>query len=308
MMSYTDRHFRYLLRLLSKHAVLYTEMIHANAIIHGDRHYFLDFSKEEYPVAIQFGGSEPASLAQAATLAEKWGYNEINLNVGCPSERVQAGCFGAALMKEAALVARCLKAMQDAVSIPVTIKTRLGVNEYDSDSFLQDFIGKIIEAGCSVLIMHARKAWLSGLSPKENRTIPPLQYDRVYQLKKIFPQAEIIINGGITQKSAVREHLKHIDGVMLGRVVCDNPYWLAECDQQFYAEKIAVKSRQEIVAQYLEYSLKQYALGVPLRNMTRHLIGLFKGEEGARAWRRALSEPLSDTHLIQAIEKLTSLS
>lgn len=303
MMSYTNRHFRYLLRLISKHAVLYTEMIHVNAVIYGDRNYLLDFSEAEHPVAIQLGGSNPILLAQAAILAEKWGYDEINFNVGCPSERVQSGCFGAALMKEANLVSECMQAMRESVSIPVTIKTRLGVDDDDSDYFLQDFVGKIMEAGCDALIMHARKAWLSGLSPKENRTIPPLQYDRVYQLKKIFPSAEIIINGGITNQSDVFAHLNQVDGVMLGRAICDNPYWLVECDQRFYAEKTAMKSHQEIVAQYLEYILKQHALGVPLRNMTRHLIGLFKGEEGARAWRRTLSEPFSDAQLIRAIEK-----
>lgn len=295
MMAYTDRHFRYLLRLISKDAVLYTEMVTAQAILHGDKNYLLDFSNEEHPIALQLGGSDPALLAQAARIGEQWGYDEINLNVGCPSERVQNGCFGAALMKEADLVSRCLQSMRESVSVPVTIKTRLGVDEFDSDAFLHDFVGKIIESGCTVFVMHARKAWLKGLSPKENREVPPLQYDRVYQLKKIFPQLEIIINGGIQTQDDIAAHLKYVDGVMLGRVICSNPYFLANAQ---------TPSRMDIVRAYLPYILKQYSQGVPMRHMTRHLIGLFQGEPGARAWRRKLSEACDDDRqLIRAISE-----
>jgi tRNA-dihydrouridine synthase A len=307
MMAYTDRHFRYLLRLISKRTVLYTEMITAQAILHGDRSYLLDFNEKEHPLAIQLGGSDPKQLAQAAQIAEKWGYDEINLNVGCPSERVQNGCFGAALMKEPALVADCLKSMREVVSIPVTIKTRLGVDDCDSESFLHDFIGKIVDSGCTVLIMHARKAWLKGLSPKENREIPPLQYDRVHRLKQLFPQCEIIINGGIESHDVVQAQLNQVDGVMVGRVVCSNPYWLASVDQQYYAEKTGIKSREQVVQAYLPYILREYTKGVPMRQMTRHLIGLYQGQVGARAWRRLLSEAASDDRqLVRAIEGVLS--
>lgn len=303
MMAYTDRHFRYLLRLISKNTVLYTEMITAQAIIHGDQSYLLDFDTKEHPVAIQLGGSDPVLLAQASKIAEKWGYDEINLNVGCPSERVQNGCFGAALMKESDLVATCLKAMRESVSIPVTIKTRLGVDDCDSDTFLHDFIGKIVDSGCDVLIMHARKAWLKGLSPKENREIPPLQYERVHRLKQLFPRCEIIINGGIETHDVVSEQLQHVDGVMVGRVVCSNPYWLSSVDQQFYGQNTEIKSREQIITEYMPYILREYARGVPMRHMTRHLIGLFQGEPGARAWRRVLSEASGDDgQLVRAVE------
>ncbi len=305
MMAYTDRHFRYLLRLLSQHTVLYTEMVTAQAIIHGDKSYLLDFSSEEHPVSLQLGGSEPDLLAQAAKIGQAWGYDEINLNVGCPSERVQNGCFGAALMKEVNLVMQCIESMKESVDIPVTIKTRLGVDECDSEAFLHDFVGKIRETGCNVFMMHARKAWLKGLSPKENRDIPPLHYDRVYRLKKSFPDLEIIINGGIQSDEDVETHLKHVDGVMIGRMICANPYWLAQADSQFYATNTVVKSRIEIVTRYLPYILQQYAKGTPMRHMTRHLIGLYQGEKGARAWRRTLSDASNDDRqLVRAIELL----
>src|SRR3990167_4164782 len=218
MMGYTDRHFLHLLRIMSKHAVLYTEMITAQAIVRGDQLHLLSFSESAHPVAVQLGGSDPGLLSQAAKIAAQYHYDEINLNVGCPSERVQSGCFGAALMKTPDLVADCVKAMQETVDIPVTVKTRLGVDEYDSDYFLADLVGKVAETGCRTVILHARKAWLSGLSPKENRDIPPLQYERVYRLKKIFPSLEIIINGGIKTQMDMTAHLQYVDGVMLGRV------------------------------------------------------------------------------------------
>lgn len=307
MMAYTDRHFRYLLRLISKNAVLYTEMITALAIIHGDKNYLLDFSDKEHPIAIQLGGSDPLQLSQASIIAEKWGYDEINLNVGCPSERVQNGCFGAALMKEPDLVAQCMKAMQESVSVPVTIKTRLGVDDFDSEAFLHEFIGKVAETGCTVFIMHARKAWLQGLSPKENRDIPPLYYDRVHRLKQLFPHLQIIINGGIQTHADVAAHLKAVDGVMVGRIVCSHPYWLASADSQFYGESMPIKSRQDIITAYLPYILREYGQGVPMRHMTRHLIGLFQGEPGARAWRRRLSEASDDDRqLVRAITAFIS--
>ena len=296
MMAYTDRHFRYLLRIISPDAFLYTEMVTAQAVIHGDRNYLLGFSDAEHPIALQLGGSDPASLAEACKIAADFHYDEINLNVGCPSERVQNGCFGAALMKEPDLVSDCVKAMRDAVSIPITVKTRLGVDDHDSDSLLHDFIGKIMEAGCRTVIMHARKAWLKGLSPKENREIPPLEYHRVYQLKKVFPELEIIINGGIETQNAIETHLQYVDGVMLGRVVCNNPYFLAG---EFFL------SRAQIIQRYLPYILREYANGVPMRHMTRHLIGLYQGEPGARRWRRALSEASADDkQLVRGIAHL----
>ncbi|MCX7125866.1 MAG: tRNA dihydrouridine(20/20a) synthase DusA [Gammaproteobacteria bacterium] len=302
MMAYTDRHFRYLLRIISQQAVLYTEMVTAQAIIHGDRNYLLAFSDEEHPIALQLGGSDPSHLAQACKIATNFHYNEINLNVGCPSERVQSGCFGAALMKEPELVARCITAMIDSTDIPITVKTRLGVDEFDSEAFLHDFIARVAETGCNTFIMHARKAWLKGLSPKENREVPPLDYDRVYRLKKAFPQLKIIINGGVTDKKSVVEHLKYCDGVMVGRIVCSNPFWLADVDAAFYQSENLMLSRENIISAYLPYILREYSKGVPMRHMTRHLIGLYQGEPGARAWRRALSEASDDDQqLVRAI-------
>lgn len=294
MMAYTDRHFRYLLRIISPTAYLYTEMVTAQAVIHGDQNYLLGFSEQEHPIALQLGGSEPHVLAQACQISVDFHYDEINLNVGCPSERVQNGCFGAALMKEPQLVAECVRAMQDAVSIPITVKTRLGVDDCDSDVYLHEFIGRIAETGCKTFIMHARKAWLNGLSPKENREIPPLQYERVYHLKKIFPELEIIINGGIETHEAIVEHMRHVDGVMLGRIICSNPYFIAASH---------IISREQIIQQYLPYILREYANGTPMRHMTRHLIGLYQGQPGARRWRRFLSEAGDDDRqLIRALQ------
>lgn len=288
MMAYTDRHFRYLLRLISKKTLLYTEMLTAAAIIHGDQPYLLDFSCEEHPLALQLGGADPKQLASAAKIGEKWGYDEINLNVGCPSDRVQQGCFGAALMKTPQRVAEIFLAMQSAVTIPVTIKTRLGVDEYDSEFFLHDFIGKSAEAGCRVFILHARKAWLKGLSPKENREVPPLMHDRVYQIKKNFPALTIILNGGIQNLDESEMHLKYVDGVMLGRAPCSNPFLLADVDRRFSGDKTFV-TRENVLSQYLDYMSAQVSTGVPIRHMTRHLIGLFQGLPGARKWRQWLS-------------------
>src|SRR3989338_141461 len=289
MMGYTDRHFLHLLRIMSKHAVLYTEMITAQAIVRGDQLHLLSFSESAHPVAVQLGGSDPGLLSQDAKIAAQFGYDEINLNVGCPSERVQSGCFGAALMKTPDLVADIVLRMRESVSIPVTVKTRLGVDDCDSDYFLQDFVGKISEAGCKTIILHARKAWLKGLSPKENREIPPLQYDRVYRIKQLFPRLEIIMNGGIKTHAQVATELHRVDGAMVGRVVCSNPYWLSAVDQKFYGSKQAVLSREEIVTQYLKYVSREAKRGVSVRYFMRHLTGLYQGELGAKAWRREMN-------------------
>ncbi|EKD92250.1 MAG: hypothetical protein ACD_29C00098G0004 [uncultured bacterium] len=308
MMAYTDCHFRYLLRILSKHSVLYTEMVTAPAIIYGDKNYLLNFSEKEHPVALQLGGSDPDQLVQSAKIGEKWGYDEINLNVGCPSDRVQKGCFGVALMKQADLVAEIFMKMQDAIRIPVTIKTRLGVDEFDSEEFLHHFIKKIYDAGCRVFMMHARKAWLSGLSPKENRDVPPLCYERVYRLKKLFPNCEIIINGGIETLESCEDHLKLVDGVMLGRAICSNPFLLSQVDKIFYGSN-KIMTREAALSDYMPYILKTYAQGVSMQKLTRHLIGLYQGQPGARQWRRLLSSDIKDDRqLIRAISRYSSLS
>lgn len=306
MMAYTDRHFRYLLRLISKSTVLYTEMVTARAIYHGDRDHLLKFHQDESPVVLQLGGNEPDLLAKATKIAQDWGYDAVNLNVGCPSPRVQKGCFGAALMKQPSLVAECFDAMQSAVTIPVTVKTRLGVDDFDSDDFLHQFIRTVSRAGCKTFILHARKAWLNGLSPKENRHIPPLQYDRVYRLKELFPELSMHINGGIQTIDQVQANMNLLDGVMLGRAVCSNPYLLADIDQALLGEK--PPSRLFIVKAFLPYLLEQYHQGVPMRHMTRHLIGLYQGVQGAKKWRQILSDgSKDDKQLIRAAEAMMAL-
>lgn len=290
MMDWTDRHCRYFHRLLSKKALLYTEMVTTGALIHGDRHRFLQFNPEEHPLALQLGGSNPHELALCATLAEDFGYDEVNLNVGCPSDRVQNGSFGACLMLEPALVADCVAAMNYAVNIPVTVKSRIGVNNRDSYEDLYAFINNVAAAGCSTFIIHARKAWLSGLSPKQNREIPPLQYDAVYRLKADFPHLEIIINGGINTLPQAEKLLQQLDGVMLGREAYHNPYLLAEVDQRFFNATETTLSRHEIVELLMPYIQSQLNAGVRLHSTTRHILGLFHGEPGARSWRRHLSE------------------
>lgn len=309
MMDCTDRHYRYFVRLMTRHTLLYSEMVTAAAIKHGDRPRLLDFSPEEGPVALQLGGSDPADLALAAKIGEDYGYNEINLNVGCPSDRVQAGRFGACLMKEPQLVADCVTAMQQVVSVPVTVKTRLGVDEFDSYEFLCRFIDTMTEVGVESLALHARKAWLKGLSPKENRDVPPLQYEKVYQVKRDYPQLEILINGGIKTIEDTSQHLEYVDGVMIGREAYSNPYLLAEMDRQFYDPECSVISEYTLIDRYLPYAERQHAAGVPVRALTRFLVGLFKGQPGSRAWRRALSEGLPEQNPIQWINKaLTNLS
>lgn len=288
MMDWTDRHCRYFHRLLSPSALLYTEMVHAQAVIHGDRERLIGFDRSEHPVALQLGGSEPDRLAEATRIAADWGYDEVNLNVGCPSDRVQSGMFGACLMREPALVADCFAAMQGAVSIPVTIKCRLGVDQQDEYADLQRFIESVAARGCGRFIVHARKAWLKGLSPRENREVPPLNYERVYQLKRDFPELTIIINGGIQGVAEVHAHLQHTDGVMLGRVAYHEPYRLAEIEHALFATPLP--DRWAVIGQMRDYTEAHIAAGGKLQHISRHLLGLFQGLPGARAWKRHLSE------------------
>ena len=287
MMAYTDRHLRYLLRLLAPHARLYTEMITARALLHGDAARLLRFDAAEHPVALQLGGSSSSELAAAARLGADAGYDEINLNVGCPSDRVQAGCFGAALMLERARVAACVRAMRSEVGVPVTVKTRLGVDEHDSYEFVRDFVGEVAAAGCATFIVHARKAWLSGLSPKENREIPPLDYARVYRLKRELPDLEIVINGGFVTLEDSIAQLDHVDGVMLGRAAYQDSWLLAQLDERLYGGPPATESA--ILEAFQRYVARELGLGTPLRAMTRHLLGMRSGRAGGRRWRRDLS-------------------
>jgi len=290
MMDWTDRNCRYFHRLLSRHTLLYTEMVTTGAVLHGDRERLLGYEPAEHPVALQLGGSEPAALAESARIGEEWGYDEINLNVGCPSDRVQSGRFGACLMAEPDLVARLVGAMREAVRIPVTVKSRIAIDEMEEWPTLEDFVRKVSAAGCTRFIIHARKAWLQGLSPKENRDVPPLRYDLVYRLKSEFPHLDISINGGIKTLDAVAEHLKQVDGVMLGRAVYESPYLLAEADRRFFGSQEAPVERHAVVEAMLPYIERRMGQGAPLGAMTRHMLGLFQGLPGARAWRRHLSE------------------
>ena len=307
MLDWTDRHCRYFHRLLSKHALLYTEMVTTGALIHGDKHRFLQFNASENPVAFQLGGSNPKDLAVCAKMVEEYGYDEINLNVGCPSDRVQNGSFGACLMAEPALVAECIAAMSQVVSIPVTVKSRIGIDDKDSYEELVQFIGTIADTGCKTFIVHARKAWLKGLSPKQNREVPPLDYERVYQLKRDFPGLEIIINGGITTLEQASGMLDQVDGVMVGREAYQNPYILAGVDNLLYGDIKEKVSRQEIVQTLIPYIQEQLRLGLRLNNVSRHILGLFHGEPGARGWRRYISENVSkagadETVILRALE------
>jgi tRNA-dihydrouridine synthase A len=290
MMDWTDPYDRYFLRLISRHAYLYSEMVTADAVIHGNRNKLLGFDAVEHPVALQLGGSDPAKLAEAARIGADYGYDEINLNVGCPSDRVQSGRFGACLMTEPDLVAECVATMSKAVSVAVTVKCRIGVDDQDVDVALDDLAARVFDAGVECLIVHARKAWLKGLSPKENRDVPPLDYDRVYRLKQRFAQKEIIINGGIDNHDECATHLKLVDGVMLGRVAYQNPYILAPVDTLYYGSKIPAPSRHQIVENLLPYVERNLSEGMPLNRITRHILGLFQGCPGARRWRRHLSE------------------
>lgn len=289
MLDWTDRHYRYFARLMSANALLYTEMVTTGAILHG-RGDYLAYNQEEHPLALQLGGSNPTDLARCAKLAAERGYDEVNLNVGCPSDRVQNGRFGACLMAEPELVAECVDAMKQVVDIPVTVKTRIGIDAQDSYEFLTQFIDIVQAKGCSDFIIHARKAWLSGLSPKENREIPPLDYGRVYQLKRDYPLLNISINGGVTTLAQAKEHLAQLDGVMMGREAYQNPYILAEVDQVLCGRQREVISREAVIEAMLPYIEAHLQSGGRLNHITRHMIGLFQGLPGARAWRRYLSE------------------
>jgi tRNA-dihydrouridine synthase A len=288
MMDWTDRHCRYFHRLLAPHARLYTEMVTSAALIHGNRLHLLEHSREERPVALQLGGAEPDELARAAQHGAQAGYDEINLNVGCPSDRVQSGRFGACLMREPALVAECVRAMREAVNVPVTVKCRIGVDEQDEYEDLQRFAGHMADAGVRTLVVHARKAWLKGLSPKENREVPPLNYERVYRLKQDFPQFTVVINGGITNLESVREHLRQVDGVMLGRLAYHEPYALAEVDAALSGGE--PPPREQALRAMRPYIEAELARGSRLKNIVRHLLGLYHGQPGGRAFRRVLSE------------------
>ncbi len=290
MMDWTDRHDRYFLRMISRRVLLYTEMIPAGAILHGDRERFLGFDPCERPLALQVGGAEPADLAVCAREAAARGYDEINLNVGCPSDRVQNARFGACLMAEPALVADCVTAMRSACDLPVTVKTRIGIDDRDSYAELADFVGTVAEAGCATFIIHARKAWLRGLSPKQNREVPPLDYDRVYALKRDFPALGIVLNGGVQSLDEAEAHLARVDGVMIGRAAYQSPYLLAEADARFFGDPHPVPSREEVARALLPYAAERAGRGVPVKSITRHILGLFNGLPGARQWRRHLSE------------------
>ena len=289
MMDWTDRHCRYFMRLLSPSARLYTEMVTAAAIVHGDAERFLRFNEEEHPVALQLGGSEPEWMARATARASEFGYDEININVGCPSDRVQSGRFGACLMAHPDVVAACFRAMRRETDVPVTIKTRIGIDDKDNYDFLQAFVDTLAAAGCRRFIVHARIAILEGLSPKENRSVPPLNYERVYQLKQDFPGLTIDINGGLTSLEQVDAVLEHVDGAMIGRQAYHQPYFLAELERHFRPDWPA-PSRQDVVDRMLPYIDRMVGEGVSLNSMTRHMLGLFAGRPGARAWRRYISE------------------
>jgi len=291
MMDWTDRHCRTFHRQLTRHALLYTEMVTAPAVLHGDRARLLGLAgRHEHPVALQLGGSDPGALAEAAAIGETFGYDEINLNVGCPSDRVQEGRFGACLMAEPELVARCVAAMQQQVKVPVTVKCRIGIDDQDSEADLQRFIDVVAGAGVTTFIVHARKAWLKGLSPKENREVPPLDYARVYRLKAAHPELTISINGGISDLDAAEEHLRHVDGVMLGRAAYQTPYLLADVDRRFFGDDAPKVTRREAVEGMLPHIERHLAAGGRLNNVVRHMLGIYHGEPRARLFRRHLSE------------------
>ncbi|WP_430436208.1 tRNA dihydrouridine(20/20a) synthase DusA [Oceanibaculum nanhaiense] len=302
MMDWTDRHDRFFLRLISRHALLYTEMVTTGAVLHGDRQRLLRFDGAEHPVACQLGGSEPDDLARAAEIVAGFGYDEVNLNCGCPSDRVQKGRFGACLMAEPETVAAGVKAMIAATSLPVTVKSRIGVDEMEDYADLKRFIETVAEAGCRSFIVHARKAWLKGLSPKENREIPPLRYELVYRLKQELPELTIVLNGGVVTLDQAAAHLAHVDGVMIGRAAYQEPYRLAEADRRFFGAATPAPSRRQVLEAFIPYVERELAEGTPLAHMTRHILGLYNGLPGARAFRRHLSEnahrPGADASLI----------
>ena len=288
MMDWTDRHCRYFHRILSPNSLLYTEMVTTGALLYGDRQRFLLRDDFEQDVVLQLGGSDPSAMAKSAQFAQEAGFQQVNINVGCPSDRVQNGRIGACLMAEADLVAQCVIEMKEKVDIPVTVKTRIGIDNKDSLAFLLDFVGTVAEGGCDTFIVHARKAILKGLSPKENRTIPPLNYERVYQLKEEFPSLTLMINGGINGIDDIQQHLKRLDGVMIGREAYHNPFFLAQIEQQLFSEPLV--TRVDVLERFMPYIEKQLSLGVPLRHITRHMLGLFAGQPGGKHWRRYLSD------------------
>lgn len=290
MMDWTDRHCRYFLRLLTRHTRLYTEMVTTGAVLHGDRAPILAYHPAEHPLALQLGGSDPEELARCARIAADFGYDEINLNVGCPSDRVQSGRFGACLMAEPDLVARCVATLRAAVDLPVTVKTRIGIDDRDSYPDLVDFVTQVAGGGCEVFIIHARKAWLSGLSPRENREIPPLRHEVVYRLKQDFPELTVILNGGLVDLDQIAEALHRVDGAMIGRAAYENPYLLAEADRRFFGSVEPPETRFQVIQDFFPYAEAELRAGTPLHAMTRHLLGLFHGVPGARAWRRHISE------------------
>lgn len=308
MMDHTDRHCRYFLRLITRRTLLYTEMITSTAILRGDRDRLLGYSQHEHPLALQLGGSDPAELGQCASIGEEYGYDEINLNAGCPSDRVRTGRFGACLMAEPDLVADCIASMQQSTTVPVTVKTRLGIDDRDSYDELKTFINKVSDAGCRTFILHARKAWLHGLSPRENREVPPLKYTTVYRLKTDFPGLEIIINGGFTRLDQILEQFKHVDGVMIGRAACNNPYLLADADKKIFADGNTTRSRQQVLSEFMGYLEVQLDQGVSLNHMARHVLGLYYGQPGAGAFRRYISEhahkPGAGTEVLQQAARI----
>lgn len=289
MMDWTDRHCRYFHRLLAPDTLLYSEMVTSGAILHGDRDRLLAFNPEEHPLALQLGGSDPEDLARCTQIAQARGYDEVNLNVGCPSDRVQRGRFGACLMLEPQLVRDCISAMRDVADVPVTVKCRLGVDEHESYDYFSDFLHTVAESGCTLFVVHARKAWLTGLSPKENREVPELRYDWVYRIKQERPDWTILLNGGITEVAEIETHLQHVDGVMLGRAAYHNPWILVEC-QRLLNPQARLPQRADIVRHMQEYCRQQTGLGVPVKHISRHMLGLFQGLPGARRWRRWISE------------------
>ncbi len=290
MMDWTDRHCRFFLRQISRHARLYTEMVTAPALLHGDVPRHLDFDPREHPVALQLGGSDPAMLAHAAKLGERWGYDEINLNCGCPSERVQTGSFGACLMREPVLVADCVRALRDAVTLPVTVKHRIGLDAGEDYGFVRDFVGTVADAGCAVFIVHARNAVLKGLSPKENREVPRLRYDVVHRLKREFPVLTIVLNGGLTAWPAIERELDVVDGVMLGRVAYHDPMIMATVDWRLFGDESPPPTRAGVLRAMMPYVAAQRARGVPLRSIARHMLGLCHGMPGGRRFRQMLSD------------------
>ena len=288
MMDRTDRHCRYFHRLLTKRSLLYTEMLHANAVLKGDTEKLLNHHTDEHPLVLQLGGSDPSALSEASSISEKFGYSEVNLNVGCPSSKVQKGRFGAVLMKEPKLVAKCISQMKEATTLPVTVKCRIGVDDMDQNIHLDNFINEVSSAGCNTFIIHARKAWLKGLSPKDNREIPPLNYERVYKLKNTFPDLKFIINGGIKSLHESSIHLQHVDGVMIGREAYENPLLLTEVDSVIFSDKKVSTSRSDILKSLIPYISDELERGTKISHITRHLMGLFRGFDGAKNMRKYL--------------------